>query len=211
MRQQRFIATLVFLTLVATASLIIAATQTPLNATFTDPTYDGVPQLTGVFGDGSDYDNGVGQVQCFLGKNQTNAVLFTYNSVPVRTLTLTFSDEDSAVWKPSGLKQTFPTTVDFYLPSNSISYTKINVGTAIQVRAHLDFMISPYTFRLAYPSLAAVRITTNQWLISSDFLDRPSTSGFRPSGQAELKRYRGGSSLDYGAVVMPVRFFLTLQ
>lgn len=216
MRQQRLIATLLFLTWAATASNIIAATQTPVNATFDLPEiFSGDTSSlngTGVFGDSFGvYANGVDQVQCFFGKDNANAVLFTYNSTsPPRTLTLTFNPS-SAAWQASGLKNSFSTTVDFYLPSNSISYTSIKVGSTIQVRAHLDFFVGSTTFRLHYPSLAAQRMSANTWLISSDQADNTNPTAFYASPVSTLQTYRGGSQQVFGTVEMPVRFELVLQ
>lgn len=187
-------------------TVLFAATGTPLVATF-------LPNLStsgyGVSDDGNPtYANGVNRVKVYFGGNGGNVDLFSYNTG--RKLTFTF-DPASGSWQSSGLAQTLQAEVDLYGVNFYGPFSSMGVGTTAQVQTSLQFKANNSTYELAYPALAAKRLTSTTWLVTSDPADIGGDPGFAASDAADLGAFRKRSRVDFGEVSMPIRFQVTLK
>ena len=222
-RQMYFVA--VLLIACAAARIAFAAKSIPLKATWHAPvtTY-------GMFGDGvaSDgyqhnvvYPPGKQSVRCYFGVNAKNVVLITYNTG--RTLRFVPSATDAADFTSAGIvlnsaTNDFSAEIDLFAPNGFGQYTAIGLGNTAKVQADLEFHQpgSPLTFELHYASLAAQRISTTEWVITSDPGDTrllnsiPPSSGVVPTAVADLNVVRRRTQENFGQVTMPISFTVTL-
>jgi hypothetical protein len=191
-----------------TATLASAAKKgkgstTPLTATWSNPV------AVGVHDDGNPvYDHGTSGVQCYFGVNQKDANLVTYNTP--RKLRF-FFDSSSTAWQNSGLAQDFLAEVDLFGVNYFGPYPSMGVGTTAQVQMDLEFKVGKLTYELDYPSLAAMRLSETEWLITSDPGDIPGNPGFTASDLASLNVIRRRSQEQFGAVNMPIRFVVVMK
>lgn len=184
-------------------AVAFALTGTPLTATFlTDSGY-------GVHDDGNPlYSNAISRVKCYFAGNGGNVDLVTYNTG--RKLVLQF-DPASSAWQSSGLAPTLAAEVDLYGVNFYGPFASMNVGTTAQVQTSLQFKSGNSTYELAYPALAAKRLDSSTWLITSDPADIGGDPGFTASAAADLGVFRKRSRADFGGVTMPVRFQVQLK
>lgn len=186
------------------ATVLFAGSGTPLIATF-------LPNLStyGVSSDSSaTYTNGVSRVQVYLGAGGGNVDLVTYNSG--RKLTFAF-DPSSSAWQASKLPQLSQAEVDLYGVNFYGPFISMGVGTTALLNTSLQFKSGNSTYELAYSSLAAKRLSSNTWLITSDPADIGGDPGFTASSVADLGVFRKRSRTDFGTVNMPIRFQVQLQ
>ena len=198
--RRKFIAVAVAL---ATATLLFAATGTPLRTMWLNPYTYGVGSDANVF-----YENGVNKVKNYFGSGGGNVVLVTYSTG--RKLTFEF-DPTSAVWQSSGLPQTLAAEVDLYGINFYGPFQAMAVGSTAQLQTTLQFKVGGNTYELWYPALAAMRTGSNTWLITSDPNDIPGYPGFTASANANLSVFRRRSRTAFGSVSMPIRFEVNLK
>lgn len=203
-RHKILTAVLVFCTVVGA----YAAKGTPLVATFAS-----LLSTPSVSGDASAvYANGSNGVQVYFGVSGKDVDLVTYNTG--RTLHFVF-DTSSPAFQASGLPISGVGNweVDFYGVNFFGAYTSVGIGNTAQVHGVLQWHVpnSPSTYQLDYQSLAAMRISQNTWLVTSNPADIPGFPGFTASDQALLSSFRKRINNDYGAVNMPIHFTVVLQ
>lgn len=187
----------------ATAAKKGSGSATPLTATWS------TPAGFGVHDDGNPvYDHGTSGVQCYFGVNGRDANLVTYNTP--RRLQFSF-DSSSTAWQNSGLAQDFLAEVDLFGINYFGPYRTMGVGTTAQVQMDLEFKVGRLTYELDYPSLAAMRLSETEWLITSDPADIPGFPGFTVSDLASLNVIRRRSQETFGAVNMPIRFVVVMK
>jgi len=188
------------------ATVLFASSGTPLIATFLPNN-----SITG-YGVSSDssatYTNGVNRVKVYLGAGGGNVDLVTYSTG--RKLTFAF-DPSSSAWQASKLPQLSQAEVDLYGVNFYGPFISMGVGTTALLNTSLQFKSGNSTYELAYSSLAAKRLSSTTWLITSDAADIGGDPGFTASSAADLGVFRKRSRTDFGAVNMPIRFQIQLQ
>jgi hypothetical protein len=188
------------------ATVLFAGSGTPLIATFLPNN-----SITG-YGVSSDssatYTNGVNRVKVYLGAGGGNVDLVTYSTG--RKLTFAF-DPSSSAWQASKLPQLSQAEVDLYGVNFYGPFISMGVGTTALLNTSLQFKSGNSTYELAYSSLAAKRLSSTTWLITSDPADIGGDPGFTASDVADLGAFRKRSRTDFGAVNMPIRFQIQLQ
>jgi hypothetical protein len=192
---------ILFLALIAFASLALAGGTQPLTADFL------VVSGTGVNGDGSSYANSkTAKVSCYFSPNGQGVVLTTYNSG--RVLNFSFDSDSPA---GSGLPQNFSAEVNLNGINWYGKFVDMGLYTVAQVPTDLRFHYGGSTWDLHYQTLAVQRLSNSEWLITSDLGDLLYGSPFVPSAEAALSVQRKRTNTSYGMVNMPIHFTVTLQ
>ncbi len=170
----------------------------------------------GVFDDGSpNYNHDPNGVQVYFGVGGKDLDLVTYDTG--RTMRFEFDQTSPAVMaaQAAGLPAgSFNAEMDFFGINYFGRYREMGVGTTAQVQADLEFHIggpNPTTFELEYPSLAVMRLSETEWLVTTDPGDIPGFPGFNASSSALLNIIRRRKQTSYGTVSMPIRFTVTVQ
>jgi len=171
---------------------------------------------TGVFDDGDpNYNNGTDAVQVYFGVGGKDLDLVTYDTG--RTMEFVFDQSSPVVQsaQAAGLPVgDFNAEMDFFGINYFGRYRDMGIGTTAQVQADLEFHIggpNPTTFELEYPSLAVMRLSATEWLVTTDPADIPGDPGFQASSSALLNMIRRRKQTTYGTVSMPIRFTVTIQ
>ncbi len=171
---------------------------------------------TGVFDDGNvNYNNGASGVQVYFGVGGKDLDLVTYDTG--RTMEFVCDQSSPVVQsaQAAGLPVgNFTAEMDFFGINYFGRYRDMGVGTTAQVQADLEFHIggpNPTTFELEYPSLAVMRVSETEWLVTTDPGDIPGDPGFQASSSALLNMIRRRKQTNYGTVSMPIRFTVTIQ
>jgi len=171
---------------------------------------------TGVFDDGDpNYNNGTDAVQVYFGVGGKDLDLVTYDTG--RTMEFVFDQSSPVVQsaQAAGLPVgDFTAEMDFFGINYFGRYRDMGIGTTAQVQADLEFHIggpNPTTFELEYPSLAVMRLSATEWLVTTDPADIPGDPGFQASSSALLNMIRRRKQTTYGTVSMPIRFTVTIQ
>ena len=171
---------------------------------------------TGVFDDGDpNYNNGTDAVQVYFGVGGKDLDLVTYDTG--RTMEFVFDQSSPVVLsaQAAGLPVgDFNAEMDFFGINYFGRYRDMGIGTTAQVQADLEFHIggpNPTTFELEYPSLAVMRLSATEWLVTTDPADIPGDPGFQASSSALLNMIRRRKQTTYGTVSMPIRFTVTIQ
>ena len=171
---------------------------------------------TGVFDDGDpNYNNGTDAVQVYFGVGGKDLDLVTYDTG--RTMEFVFDQSSPVVQsaQAAGLPVgDFTAEMDFFGINYFGRYRDMGIGTTAQVQADLEFHIggpNPTTFELEYPSLAVMRLSATEWLVTTDPADIPGDPGFQASSSALLNMIRRRKQTTYGTVSMPLRFTVTVQ
>lgn len=174
------------------------------------------PGSTGVFDDGDvNYNNGASGVQVYFGVGGKDLDLVTYDTG--RTMEFVFDQSSPAVQsaQAAGLPAgSFTAEMDFFGINYFGRYRDMGIGTTAQVQADLEFHIggpNPTTFELEYPSLAVMRLSETEWLVTTNPADIPGDPGFQASSSALLNMIRRRKQTTYGTVSMPLRFTVTVQ
>ncbi len=204
------------------ARLAFAARATPLIATFQTT----ASELTGVFGDGlpatapntyvhqTKYFPGLNAVQCFIGSNNKDADLVTYQTG--RKLKFRF-DRTSAAFLASGLpaltdgQSEFQAEVDLFAINYLASYTDMTIGWTGWVQMDLEFQVDRYTYELDYQHLAVFKFSSTEWLITSYPEDVAAAPDVHPDAKANLNIIRRRSQTKFGEVTMPIRFLIQVK
>ncbi|MGH9789114.1 MAG: hypothetical protein ACRD4U_10475 [Candidatus Acidiferrales bacterium] len=171
---------------------------------------------TGVYDDGDpNYNNGASGVQVYFGVGGKDLDLVTYDTG--RTMRFVFDQSSSVVQaaQVAGLPVgDFNAEMDFFGINYWGRYREMTIGATAQVQADLEFHTGgpmPTTFELEYPSLAVMRVSETEWLVTSDPADIPGDPGFQASSTALLNIIRRRKQTSYGIVDMPLRFTVTVQ
>ncbi len=174
------------------------------------------PGSQGVFPDSSaNYNNGDSGVQVYFGVGGKDLDLVTYDTG--RTMRFEFDQSSPVVLaaQAAGLPAgSFNAEMDFFGINYFGRYREMGVGTTAQVQADLEFHIggpNPTTFELEYPSLAVMRLSETEWLVTTNPADIPGFPGFNASSSALLNIIRRRKQTSYGVVSMPLRFTVTVQ
>ena len=174
------------------------------------------PGSTGVFDDGNvNYNNGASGVQVYFGVGGKDLDLVTYDTG--RTMEFMFNQSSPVVQSAQGAGLpvgNFTAEMDFFGINYFGRYRDMGIHTTAQVQADLEFHIggpNPTTFELEYPSLAVMRLSETEWLVTSDPADIPGDPGFQASSSALLNMIRRRKQTTYGTVSMPISFTVTVQ
>ena len=195
---------------------------TPATFTFSAPTVMApgseyplivsAPSSFGISSDGSSYVNGVGAVQAYIGVGGKDTDLVTYSTS--RKLHYAF-DPNSAALKAAGI----PASLDAVTAYSGINYwgryIDMTVGTVATVQGDFEFYVGTLTYEVKYTKLAVKRLSTTEWLITTDCakLDTGgcwSYGGAAPNPSATLAVIRRNAQTTYGTVQMPVTFLVKI-
>jgi len=167
---------------------------------------------TGVYDDGDPlYSHTKDGVQAYFGVGGKDVDLVTYDSG--RMMHFEF-DPASPALAAAGIPAVIDSEMDLFGINYWGRYRDMDIGTTAQVQADLEFHCcgpSPTTYELEYPSLAVMRLSETEWLVTSDPADIPGDPGFQASSTAMLNVIRRKKQTSFGLVSMPIRFTVTLQ